>query len=196
MLATPDQGQKLTLETYLAYEVGTDTLYELIDGELAPVALGSGQHGAVIKLLERVFDLEIERLQKDWIALSQGTIGIQSPRGGRWDTARIPDVVVMQKEQWQGLQDREALIRLNESPPLLVVEVVSASTQKTDYRSKRAESCVLNILEYWIVDPLSVKVTVLTLTDGWYEEQDFVGTDKIHSQVFPDLSLTTAELLP
>ena len=51
--------------------------------------------------------------------------GIQSLRGDRWDTVRIPDVVVLPTTQWKDLQNREAVIRLNESHPLLVVEVVS-----------------------------------------------------------------------
>ncbi|UXE59117.1 MAG: Uma2 family endonuclease [Woronichinia naegeliana WA131] len=42
-------------------------------------------------------------------------------------------------EQWDSLGDREAVIDLNEEPPLLVVEIVSPSTQITDYRSKQAE---------------------------------------------------------
>ncbi|MEH1767739.1 Uma2 family endonuclease [Nostoc sp.] len=38
---------KLTFEEYLKYDDGTDTRYELVNGELIPMSLGSGQHGAV-----------------------------------------------------------------------------------------------------------------------------------------------------
>jgi Uma2 family endonuclease len=48
-------------------------------------------------------------------------------------------VTVLPLEQWDSLGDREAVIDLNEEPPLLVVEIVSPSTQITDYRSKQAE---------------------------------------------------------
>jgi Uma2 family endonuclease len=195
MLATPDQSQKLTLAAYLAYEDGTDNRYELMDGALVPMTLGSGKHGAIIKALERRFDQEIERLPHPWIALSQSSIGLQSPRGGRWETVRIPDVVVMLKEQWHDLRDREAIIALNEPPPVLVVEVVSESTKSTDYRAKRAEYSVLNIPEYWIVDPGLTTVTVLTLAEGWYEKQAFVSADPIRSQILPDLRLTVSNVL-
>ncbi len=129
------------------------------------------------------------------MALSQGSNGLQSPRGGRWDTSRIPDVVIIEKEQWRELQQREAIIRLNEPPPVLVVEVVSESTQHTDYRAKRAEYSVLNIPEYWIVNPLTETVTILTLADGWYEEQVFVESEVIHSQTLPTLTLTSESIL-
>lgn len=122
-------------------------------------------------------------------------IGIQSPRGERWDTVRIPDVVVLPLAQWKELQSREAVIRFNESPPLLVVEVVSESTKVVDYRSKRAEYSVLDITEYWIVDPLLDKVTILTLSDGWYDALEFTGSNAIQSSVFPELTLTAEKLL-
>jgi len=139
--------QRLTLEEYLAYGDGSDTRYELVNGELRPISLGTGRHGAIIKRLERFLDSEIERQQQPWIAVA-GTVGLQSPRGEAWDTVRIPDVTVLTLEQWETLQDREAVIRLHEPPPLLVVEVVSESTKSTDYRAKRAEYSVLAVPEY------------------------------------------------
>jgi Uma2 family endonuclease len=157
--------QRLTLEEYLTYEEGHDGRYELVNGELLPISLGTGRHGAIIKRLERIFDDQIARLEQPWIALA-GMVGLQTPRGDRWDTVRIPDVSVLTLGQWEVLQEREAVIRLNESPPLLVVEVVSESTKSTDYRAKRAEYSVLDIPEYWIVDPLLGKVTVCTLLEG------------------------------
>ncbi len=45
--------QKLTFETYLAYDDGTDTQYELVDGELVPMSLGTGKHGNIIRFLIR-----------------------------------------------------------------------------------------------------------------------------------------------
>ncbi|MEM6590871.1 MAG: Uma2 family endonuclease [Cyanobacteria bacterium P01_C01_bin.73] len=186
--------QRLTLEAYLAYDDGSDGRYELVNGELLPMGLGTGRHGAIIKRLERVLDDEIERLQQPWIALA-GTVGLQSPRGDVWNTVRIPDVTVLTLAQWERLQEREAVIRLNEPPPLLVVEVVTESTKSTDYRAKRAEYSVLDILEYWIVDPLKGKVTVCTLLEGWYESAEYSGQEMITSPTLSDLTLTVEQVL-
>jgi Uma2 family endonuclease len=122
-------------------------------------------------------------------------IGIRSPRGGRWETSRIPDIVVIPLSQWRELRNREAVIELNEPPALLVVEVVSESTKTTDYRSKRVEYNVLNIPEYWVVDLSNNKVTVFTLVEGLYEAAEFVGSDRIVSQTFPELDLTVDRVL-
>ena len=126
------------------------------------MSVGTGQHGAIAKFLERIFDDEISRQGLPWTA-QKFTVGIQSPRGGRWDTSWIPDVTVLTQGQWDGLAAREAIITLAELPPLLVVEVVSDTTRTTDYRTKRSEYAVLEIPEYWIVDMTEQVVTVCTL---------------------------------
>jgi Uma2 family endonuclease len=53
-----------------------------------------------------------------------------------------------------------------QTSPLLVVEVVSPNLVKRDYRYKRSEYAALEIPEYWIVDPLESKVSVLLWNDG------------------------------
>jgi Uncharacterized protein conserved in cyanobacteria len=185
--------QRFTLEEYLHYDDGTDSLYELVNGELVSMALGTGQHGELIDFLNTQFRTEIARIGRDWVS-KQMAIGVQSPRGDRQDTVRIPDVMIIPKEQWRNLQNREAVIRLNEAPPLLVVEVVSPSTKSVDYRAKRAEYSVLNIPEYWIVDPLQAKITVFTLSEGWYDEVVFTDSDRLISPTFAELNLTVNQI--
>lgn len=124
-----------------------------------------------------------------------GTVGLQSPRGEAWDTVRIPDVMVLALEQWEALQEREAVIRLSESPPLLEVEVVSESTKSTDYRAKRAEYSVLDIPEYWIADPLRGMVTVCTLLEGWHEAAAYSAEGAVQSSLFSNLELTAQKIL-
>ncbi|NEO27951.1 MAG: Uma2 family endonuclease [Kamptonema sp. SIO4C4] len=137
---------------------------------------------------------EHTRLQRDWVS-KQMVIGVQSPRGEKWDTVRIPDVLVLPKAQWRALQNQEAVIRLGEDPPVLVVEVVSPSSQSIDYRAKRSEYSVLDIPEYWVIDPVEDKVTVFTLSEGWYDEAVFTGDARIVSPTYPDFPLTATQLL-
>ncbi len=186
--------QKLTFQDYLAYSDDTHTRYELVDGELCPMSLGTGKHGTIAEFLNDQFKQEAQRLGLPWTAKDM-RIGVRSPRGGRWDTSRIPDVVVLPIAQWEAMADREAVIDLTEPPPLLVVEVVSESTQSADYRAKYSEYSVLEIPEYWIVDPLSDRVTICQLNEGRYDEAVFVGASLIQSALFPHLQLTAAHVL-
>lgn len=110
----------LNLAEYLNYNDGKDSRYELVKGELIPMSLGTGKHGEIADFLNSVFRAEIQRNQQAWVS-KQMIIGIQSPRGGRWDTVRIPDVVILPLEQWRELQNKEAVITLNKPVPLLIV---------------------------------------------------------------------------
>lgn len=186
--------QKLTFEEYLAYDDSTDTRYELVDGELVPMSLGTGKHGAIIRFIVQQFEDELTRLAQPWVPLP-ALVGVRSPRGRNWDTSRIPDVTVLTTAQWDAMSDREAVVNLNEPPPILVVEVVSSSTKTDDYRSKRSEYGLLEIPEYWIVDPLEEKVTLCILEHQFYDFTEFRGNDFIQSPTFPDPNLTVAQIL-
>jgi Uma2 family endonuclease len=126
---------RLTFAEYLAYEDGTDNCYELVNGALIAVVLGTGLHGEIMHFAEKRLTAEIERMGQSLIA-RQAAVGVRSPRSGRWDTCRIPDLVVLPEDQWLMLRGREAVIEMNEPAPKLVVEVVSESTKGTDYRAK------------------------------------------------------------
>lgn len=186
--------QKLTFEEYLAYSDDTDNCYELVDGELVPMNLATGKHGAIIEFLNDQFRDEIRRQQHPWTSKSM-MIGVRSPRGRRWDTCRIPDVTVLALAQWEAMSDREAVINLTDPPPILVVEVVSPSTKTEDYRSKRAEYGLLEIAEYWIVDPLDEKITLCVLEHEFYDSMDYQGDRPIQSPIFPSLTLTATQVL-
>jgi Uma2 family endonuclease len=186
--------QKLTFAEYLTYANGTDTRCELVDGALIPMSLGTGKHGGIAEFLNDEFRDQIRQRQHPWTS-KQMTVGVRSPRGTRWDTSRIPNVTVMDLVQWESMLEREAVIDLNEPPPFLVVEVVSESTKMDDYRSKRSEYALLEIPEYWIVDPIDLKVTVCLLDHRLYDCTEFSGSDQIQSHTFPDLDLTVAQVL-
>ena len=187
-------AKKLTFEEYLSYNDGTDTRYELVNGELIPMSLGTGNHGAIAEFLNDCFKDEAKKQGFPWTSKDM-RIGVHLPRGGRWDIFRIPDVTVLPVEQWESLGNREAVIELNEPPPILVVEVVSESTKNADYRSKRSEYAVLNISEYWIVDPVDGVVTVCSLSEGFYDAALFRGEERIESLIFPGLDLTVEQVL-
>lgn len=187
-------AQKLTFADYLSYVDGTDNRYELVDGELIPMALGTGRHGAMVEFLNDRLRDEIKRQGLPWTAKAM-MVGVRSPRGRRWDTSRIPDVTVLPQAQWDAMAHREAVVDLHEPPPLLVVEVVSPSTETDDYRSKRSEYGLLEIPEYWIVDPLAGKVTLCTLDHQFYDSVVFQSEDLLQSPTFPDLRLTVRQIL-
>jgi Uma2 family endonuclease len=179
----------MSLEEYLNYDDGTDDIYELVNGELVLMPPESYQNQQIsIALLVYFSRLGISpKLLVNQVAISV--------TGGR-ATARIPDLTVLSEDLAMQLSETNlAVILPHMPPPTLVVEVVSNKQDKRDYRYKRSEYAARQIPEYWIVDPILNKVTVLELVEGLYEEQVYTGEDSILSPQFSALSLTAQQIL-
>lgn len=182
-------NSRLTFADYLTYFDGSDTRYELVNGKLIPIAIGTGEHGETLHRIYKAFDSEIDKHSYPWTVM-QGKIGVRCPRGIGLDTVRIPDVMVIHRDDWQSLREREAVIDFDLPAPLLVIEVTSLSTKNVDFRAKRTEYAARDIPEYWIVDLIEAKVSVLINSDGWYDITEFCNNDLIISPTFQELELT------
>ena len=64
-----------------------------------------------------------------------------------------------------------------------------------DYRYKRSEYAAWGIAEYWIVDPIAQKLTILEWVEGFYDERVYEGDKAIASSIFPELTLTASQVL-
>lgn len=109
-----------------------------------------------------------------------------------WRKSRLPDIYVVASEQVMEFLDESAVCQ---TAPILVVEVVSPDSVKRDYRYKQSEYAALEIPEYWIVDPIESKITILLLSEGLYEEKEFSGSEPIISATFPELVITVEQVL-
>ena len=175
---------KLTFEEYLIYDDGTDNRYELEDGELILMNPPTFRHAFIISFLTDALTAEIRKLTLPWITLSG--IGVRTSV----NRSRIPDICVINREEISNI-DVSAVME----SAIIAVEIVSPESRKRDYRFKRSEYSVVGISEYWIVDPIEQKVTVLTLEEGFYEQVEFRGNERIVSPTFPELALTVEQVL-
>lgn len=73
--------EPLSFEAYLAYEDGTDTRYELVDGQLEPINPPTFRHLFVSKSIEKRLDAEIKRLSLPWFCLQEA--GCERDGGSR-----------------------------------------------------------------------------------------------------------------
>jgi len=177
----------LTLEEFFNYDDGTDAMYEFEDGELILMTAESEINRRIASFLFACF------LQQGVPAyrLSMKTEIVTT--GSR---LRVPDLVVFSEELAIAMEGAKRSTVMSEMPsPLLVVEVVSPNQSSRDYRYKRSEYAVRGIAEYWIVDPVLGRITVLEWVDGFYEEKVYEGEQAIASIIFTDLKLTAAQIL-
>ncbi len=181
--------QEMTLEEFLAYDDGTDKLYELENGELIEMPSESD-------INQRIASFLFAFLLGVGVPSYRLRIGIEVAVSGARVSVRIPDLVVLSEELATAMDGAtRSIVLMDMPPPLLVVEVVSPNQEKRDYRYKRSEYAARGIAEYWIVDPIEQKVTVLEWVEGLYEEQVFVGDTKIESSVLENLDLRADRVL-
>ncbi|GBF80680.1 Uma2 family endonuclease [Aphanothece sacrum] len=180
------QESLYTFEEYCNYNDDPDNRYELVNGKLEIMNPPTFRHLLIAKFLEQEFDKQIKQLNLPWVCLKDAGI-----RTG-WRKSRLPDLYIIPLEEIREYLDKSAI---SETPPLLVVEVISPDSIKRDYRYKRSEYAALGIPEYWIIDPLENTISILQLEDGFYEEKKFTNQDTIISLTFPELSLTVTKVL-
>ncbi|WP_066425639.1 Uma2 family endonuclease [Anabaena sp. 4-3] len=184
MVAIPVQN--LTFKEYLTYDDGSGFHYELVDGRLELMNPPTIEHFLIAKFLEQFLDAEIKRLNLPWLTFREAGV-----RTGR-NKSRLTDLCVVTQEQARELLKVSAVF---ETPPLMIVEVVSPDSIKRDYRYKRSEYAALEVPEYWIVDPLEGKISVLFLEEGLYEERVFTGNEQIGSRTFGEIAIAVEQVL-
>ena len=185
----------MSLEDFLNYDDGTDARYELEDGRLLLMTSESDINRRIASFLLIYF----AQLR---IPFYQLGIGVEVAVSGSRTTVRIPDLIVLSEELAQVMEGASrSIIMLDMPPPRLVVEVVSPGreNEERDYRYKRSQYQARGIAEYWIIDPIQARITLLTWVAGLYEEAVFSGDTAIASPLLSELnqgsSLTAAQIL-
>jgi len=138
----------LTVAEYL--EIGEIELgySELVEGRLLMSPSPAPDHNyAVSRLLVRLAGV----LPPGWEAIPDIDVDLQLAPADAPGTVRRPDLVVADAEARQRIRRGGGVLRASDL--LLVVEVVSPGSTRTDYVAKRDEYADAGIPHYWIVDP-------------------------------------------
>ena len=183
-----------TIEEHLDYDDGTDTRYELVNGDLVEM-------GAESTLNTQIAVFPIAAFLQLGISYSRLGIKQKISVSSREVTAREPDLMIHSEESALAISgQKQALLTFEMPSPALVIEVVSpgkpgSDNYERDYVEKPKEYAARGISEFWQIDPDRTVMEVLTLKDGVYESREFRGSDKVDSPTFPDLQLTADQIL-
>jgi len=164
--------------------------YEIIDGEVIPLASPKLKHQTVSQELFKRLDIftSAKRLGKLFYAPFDFVIRRAPVR------TRQPDLFFLSRERlqdWAQLQEQPRL----EFPPDLVIEILSPSDTYTYWSEKLQDYHALGVPEVWLVDidKRAIEVQVREASDyrslGW-----FSGEQVVASQVLAGLELKPAEV--
>lgn len=156
----------MTYSEYLAFEEAADAKHEFVDGRVVAMAGGTLEHsrlqGEVVYQLRRQLEGSGGR-----VLSSDGRVRIE-----RTNNARYPDVSVVCGEVVRAADDPEGLAN-----PVLLVEVLSPSTERSDRGEKFAHyKRIESLREYVLISQDDPRVEVFRRTDdGWLLNEAGVG---------------------
>lgn len=200
-LTSNQPKQKLTLAQFVERLPDEEGRYELVNGEIMR-KLATRRHEDIADFILRQFDKEVERLNLNYRV--SGRIVIRTETKDGIEQGRNPDVIVVDRNIWEAHPSAYSALF---EPLQIAVEVVSTNWED-DYVDKLDEYQRLGIAEYWIVDYLAIgsrsylgnpkvpTVFVYLLDDNnIYQSTAYQGQEPIISKTFPELKLTTEQIL-
>ena len=171
--------ERISEAEYFALEKKTDTRHEFVDGYVYAMVGGSFNHGTLTGTIAREIG---NHLKGKPCRVFSESIKVKVANQQRGESRYFyPDVVVdcsIEKA------DRQML-----TTPVLVVEVLSASTHKYDETTKfQIYASIPTLQEYILVEQTSAKIEVQRRRTNWMIEKFFLG-DLI---TFESIGLTLA----
>jgi Uma2 family endonuclease len=166
------------------------THYEIIDGEVIPLAAPRLKHQAVSQELFKRLDIfaSVKRLGKLFYAPFDFVVRRAPVR------TRQPDLFFLSRERlhdWAHLQEQPRL----EFAPDLVIEILSPSDTYTYWSEKLQDYFTLGVPEVWLVDVDKRAIEVQVREAGGYRSLGwFSGEQAVASQALAGLELKPAEV--
>ncbi|MGA2263477.1 MAG: Uma2 family endonuclease [Acidobacteriota bacterium] len=158
--------------------------YEILDGELYVVPAPNTRHQ---RLFREIFDVLLHHTRERELGEVLG-----APYDVVLSDENIvqPDILFVSKERLGII--RESNIT---GPPDLVIEILSPTTRTRDLEIKRKIYAGFGIREYWVVDPESATVEVLTWSEPGYTRAGIYGKSQhLSSPLLPELNLPLDEI--
>jgi Uma2 family endonuclease len=172
----------MTVEQFAQMKTADTEDYELVEGELIPLASATPKHARIRRRMERKLedyfqanalgDLlgEVDcRLDAETVRRPDLSIFLNSPRLSEMDEYRIPIPFA----------------------PDIAVEVLSPSESAVDVRRKIREYLRGGTQEVWVIDHANAEVEIYT--NGGI--RPLLASDNVESPLLPGFSVSVAELI-
>jgi Uma2 family endonuclease len=182
-LLFPLQGD-WTEADYLALQNRTKRLVELSDGQIEVLSVPSPYHQRIVRFLFRLLEACVASLGAGEVLFAPLPIRLWQ---GKY---RDPDVAFLKP-------GRIADPRHQPHGADLVIEVVSDDEEdrQRDFETKRQEYAQAGVAEYWIVDPKTETILVLTLDGTTYRTHgEFTANTMACSLLLPAFTVAVSDV--
>ena len=179
-------GTKLTYQDYV--NTPDDERYELINGELILVPAPNISHQRSHRKLGVLITVFVDRHELGEVFLAPTDVVLSNT-----ETEVVqPDVLFISKEREHIITEANI-----QGAPDLIVEILSPSTAKRDWQTKRDLYARHGVKEYWLADPATKIVWVMLLRDGALEIVDtYASGDTLESPTLEGFNVAVDDLFP
>jgi Uma2 family endonuclease len=180
-LGPADHGRRMSLQEFLDAEEQPGYRYELARGVLEVTEVPNEPHELIVCFLSEAIvayrQAHPGRIYR-WGAASSFRLWLPGMISGR-----NPDLAVVLEGAAQDARGRRI--------PALAMEVVSEGTEahERDYVTKREEYLAYGLFEYWIVDPILRRVTVLIRDGDTWAESVFKNDQAAEGRALPGFTV-------
>ncbi len=178
---------KFTYEDYKSLPYVERERFELLEGELIMAPSPNTEHQEIARELFRPLGEHIRSHNLGKIYFAPLDVVLGEPGN---EQVVQPDILFVS-------QARRTIIRDDEirGAPDLVVEIISLSTEEKDRVFKRRLYAKYGVQEYWITDPDSQTIEVLTLGKRGYERAGlYTKSETLKSPLLPGLHIPLDEI--
>ncbi|MCK5353728.1 MAG: Uma2 family endonuclease [Methyloprofundus sp.] len=168
----------MSVEEYLENELNSEVRHEYVNGGIYAMAGASENHDYISGNIYRKFGNHLER---SFCRPFTSDIKVKTAKGN----FRYPDCMVVCEE------DNDS--SYYKTKPVILVEVLSRSTRKTDEKHKLLEYInIPSLQEYVLIEQDFVDVEVFRKKDNWFPQHYFLGEKVAFESI--DLTLTVEEI--
>lgn len=157
VMRTAQSDKIFTVEEYIKHELTSERRHEFVNGQLFEMAGEKDINNEIAFIISVIF---LNLLKSKGYTIYNHDVKVAIPGGTKF---YYPDVFVTREEKNENN-------RYIKQQPEIIVEVVSESTQVTDYVDKYIDyTKILSLQYYMIVEPETILITVYerTETNEW-----------------------------
>lgn len=164
----------LTIGEYAALGETEHGYTELVEGRLLMSPSPAYGHS---RAMGRLYSELVRQAPAEFEAVQELDVDLELAPLDEPGSSRRPDIMVVRQDLGDQLTEKGGMVPA--SGVLLVVEIVSPSSKRTDHVYKRNDYADAGIPNYWIVDidrPVSLTACRLTEQFGYQDDQTATGT--------------------
>ncbi len=179
------EHKKWTYEDYLQLDEGI--VFEIIDGEQIVTPAPNWQHQDISEKLEFLMEQYIRQKQSGKLFHAPVDVVLAE------NNVVQPDILFISQQNLHILQKEHSAIM---GAPDLVIEIVSFSSFYRDLHEKKELYEKFHIPEYWIIEPASKTIEVLTMENSKYKLYSLAaGKGQVKSKLLEGFSVDVAAIM-